>query len=565
MDIFVGNVPATVSQKHLAASFVIPLRECGIEDFHLQLPRGKNFAFITVLNARDGQRFLGRYGTPQPNPRRHRPAASIICHGLRLRCNAGRHQPTEFNIKALEFEASKRAAEAVTTMPQDSKHVRKFNLTRIHCGSWGYDEISQLVFDSHFTLVKTGSIVFGQRQAVLLLGEIGTDQVRMDINYYSCDSIALDDHRYEPALTFTLAHSSKFYKVSGEDVLAAGLNALHFGPEVGRRTSIEKTRVLGLNDAHQKIAGTCRVYQIRLSGSDVLPKVQSLLHSTTKMPPQMSLATPLRYPLESWERTYNRLESQLTDTALYGRLPFPVKFQMNRLSRNGYLSPVLVMGLLPAVRDMVLHRGSDVVAHALRKLARSLPIFPDTHNPYTTSSLESELLTFADEYDSGASDNPYELVKKHKHVKLVHRAVITPTGIYLEGPDPEPSNRILRRYSDHNDHFMRVVLCDEDGCSFRYDPAASQDIVYDQRFRAMLKRPLFIAGKAYDFFGFSHSALRNHTCWFMAPIPTQGPPFYAALVLKELGNFEMIRTPAKCAARIGQMFSDTNETIDLFA
>lgn len=49
----------------------------------------------------------------------------------------------------------------------------------------------------------------------------------------------------------------------------------------------------------------------------------------------------------------------------------------------------------------------------------------------------------------------------------------------------------------------------------------------------------------------------------MAPIPTENGPFYAALVLKAFGNFEMIRTPAKCAARIGQNFTDTNDTIDL--
>ena len=421
---------------------------------------------------------------------------------------------------------------------------------------WSYDDSSQLVFDSHFTLVKPGKIIFGLREAVLILGDIGTDQVRMDINYYSCDNVALDDHRSEPTLTFTLRHSPKFYKVKGEDVIAAGLRALSFGPAVGRMTAIEKSRVLGFNDAHQKVAGTCRVYQIRLSGSNVLPNVRSLLQSTTKMPSQISFATPLRYPMVTFERAYNRLETQLTDTALYGKLPFPVRFQMDRMARNGYLSPLKVIELLPAVRNMSLDKGPDVVAHALRNLARSLPIpGPDTCKHYLASSLESELLSFADDYDSGVSDNPYELVKRHKHVKLVHRAVVTPTGLYLEGPDPEPTNRVLRRYPNYTDHFIRVVFCDEDGGSVQYDPAASQRMVYDHRFKDLLTKPLLIAGKAYDFFGFSNSALRSHSCWFMAPIPTQGTLFYATLVLKELGNFEMIRTPAKCAARIGQNFT----------
>jgi hypothetical protein len=63
MDIIVFNVPSTVTQKQLRSSFVAPLKECGIEDFHCQLPRGKNFAFVTVLNPSDGQRFLSYYGT----------------------------------------------------------------------------------------------------------------------------------------------------------------------------------------------------------------------------------------------------------------------------------------------------------------------------------------------------------------------------------------------------------------------------------------------------------------------------------------------------------------------
>lgn len=346
--------------------------------------------------------------------------------------------------------------------------------------------------------------------------------------------------------------------------MLSGLRALTLGRDAGRMTAIEKTRVLGFNDAHQKVAGACRVYQIRLSGANVLPNVRSLLQSTAKMPTQMSFATPLRFPTETFERSRSRLETMLTDTKMYGKMPFSVRFQMHRMACNGYLSPLKVISLLPAVQTMVLQKGSDVVAHALRNLARGLPLpGPDTCQDYESSSLEFELTRFADEYDTGVSDNPYELVKRHSHVMLVHRAVITPTGLYLEGPEPEPANRVLRRFSRHTDHFIRVVLCDEHGGPVRYDPRASQRVVYDDRFRDLLKRPLFIAGKAYDFFGFSNSALRSHSCWFMAPIPTDRGPFYAALVLKALGNFEMIRTPAKCAARIGQNFTDTNDTIEL--
>lgn len=49
----------------------------------------------------------------------------------------------------------------------------------------------------------------------------------------------------------------------------------------------------------------------------------------------------------------------------------------------------------------------------------------------------------------------------------------------------------------------------------------------------------------------------------MAPIFFRGTLNYAPNVISRLGDFMHIRTPAKCAARIGQNFTDTNETVDV--
>jgi hypothetical protein len=40
--------------------------------------------------------------------------------------------------------------------------------------------------------------------------------------------------------------------------------------------------------------------------------------------------------------------------------------------------------------------------------------------------------------------------------------MVTPTGTYLYGPDPERKNRVLRKYSDHLEYFIRVQFLDED-------------------------------------------------------------------------------------------------------
>lgn len=215
MDIIVHDFPLTITEKQLRASFVAPLRECAIYDFHCNLPRGKNFAFVTVLDPSAGQRFLSFYGVPQNAPRRQRSVKNVVCNGQSLRCQMSRNKPAEFKIRALQLDASKRAAEAAVTVPQPNyKHqTRKFHLSKLRCGRWDYNEKSELVFISEFELAKPGTIVFGQR-AILLLGAIGTDQIRMDMTYYSCDNVMLGDY-HSPTITFTLHYSPKFLRCEG--------------------------------------------------------------------------------------------------------------------------------------------------------------------------------------------------------------------------------------------------------------------------------------------------------------------------------------------------------------
>lgn len=49
----------------------------------------------------------------------------------------------------------------------------------------------------------------------------------------------------------------------------------------------------------------------------------------------------------------------------------------------------------------------------------------------------------------------------------------------------------------------------------------------------------------------------------MAPFTLEGELLHARLVISRLGKFDMIRSPAKCAARIGQAFSQTFSSINL--
>lgn len=112
-----------------------------------------------------------------------------------------------------------------------------------------------------------------------------------------------------------------------------------------------------------------------------------------------------------------KLETLLTDTKHYGNMPYEIRYQLSRLAQNGYLPPSKLIALLPATQAAWKQKGSDTVSYALTRLPRSLPgPGPSTYSVYTIASLEASLREFADSYDSHAHDNPYELVKRHRHI-----------------------------------------------------------------------------------------------------------------------------------------------------
>jgi hypothetical protein len=118
---------------------------------------------------------------------------------------------------------------------------------------------------------------------------------------------------------------------------------------------------------------------------------------------------------------------------------------------------------------------------------------------------------------------------------------------------------VLRKYEDHIDSFVRVTFCDEDGQQLKFQFDCSNDEIYD-KFQAVLDDSIPLCGRTFQFLGFSQSSLRSQTAWFMAPFFTTnlGNILTPAHAIEDLGDFSHLRSPAKCAARIGQAFTDTN-------
>ncbi|OQO01530.1 hypothetical protein B0A48_12565 [Cryoendolithus antarcticus] len=568
MDVFVRNVPANVSVRQLKAVFAAPLADCGIHDYHCEPFRNHPLAKITLLDSAAGDRFLSQYGVPPRSPANARPRRSINCGGRTLRCERSKDDPSDWSLKALRHEAAERAAEAlarpVANRGEQQSQRRRFEVTGVHCGTWDYDGID-LVFTSEAAHRQAGTIYFGSREAVILFGRAGSDQLRIDFDYWACENVVLGgDHT--PSVTFTLRQSPKFYQVGGADMLAAGLESLMLGRAAARQPTPTKKRLLGFpNDPHT-VTGTCKVYRINVASSDDLGHIRRLVQRTPKMPTNIAKPTRMVFPAQPRHVITRKLQNDITDVKLYGALSFHVRYQLDRLARNGRLSPLAVIALLPAVQRLCDFKSSQSVAYAISRLYLKLP----SAGPFVESKIFSEtglvdqledLCKTSDRYHHHL--NPYELVKRHQHIKLIHKMIITPTGTFLHGPEPEPVNRVLRKYPSHTDNFIRLIFQDEDGGSVRYDSQATQELVYHGRFKSVLDGSIIIAGQGFTFLGFSHSSLRAQSCWFMSPLILNSVMMYPPMVLKELGSFDSIRVPAKCVARIGQNFTDTNATIDV--
>lgn len=145
----------------------------------------------------------------------------------------------------------------------------------------------------------------------------------------------------------------------------------------------------------------------------------------------------------------------------------------------------------------------------------------------------------------------------------VHRVQITPSKVYFRGPEANLSNRVVRRFIDDIDNFLRVSFVDEELDKIRsidLSPRISAENsertrVYD-RILSVLRNGIVIGDKKFEFLAFSASQLRENSFWMFAS--REG--LSAADIRDWMGDFREIRNVAKYAARLGQSFGSSRKT-----
>lgn len=580
MEIHVRNVPSQSTENSLK-SFLRPVFiRLNVRAVHCQKYRDKNYATLTFLHLTDAQTFLlhhGQSARPQAQTIVKRDPVRQPTRAIYLRflghfiyCSQSRYDPNPYLRRVLAKEEKDRAMRSTTTTNLTHSNAKIlpifFHCSTISCGVWNYAGPS-LFYEPQVTWRTAGTAKFGEHSMILTLDS----GLRIDFLYFSTLFIATEEGK-TPSLIFSMREPPRFYEKIVFDPLTdlmsqLGIQTNAISPH-RRRNGAERHRLPCLSDSHQSVAGTCFVYRIALQTDATSPadnvhianRMQAL-RDAHGLPHIIHRQTQVVLPRQTVADGLRQLRGSLAKSDY---LPFAVAFQLQKLAQDGYLPPQTVLNMLPEIEKMAIRTPISVCIKAIRKLFNQIP-FPGPESEATEFQL-IELLEWLKKNEEKCQREEDAIdIGKHqsKNIATIHRVKITPSAIRLCGPERESNNRVLRKYPDHHEYFLRVQFSDEDGEQVRFNPRISNEKIFHERFKDVLRKGISIAGREYAFLGFSHSSLRAQSCWFMAPFVHEGALIWDQILIKDLGNFAVIQSPAKCAARIGQVFSDTRTAVTI--
>ncbi|OAX80444.1 hypothetical protein ACJ72_05225 [Emergomyces africanus] len=566
MEIFCRNVPDQVQNNHLAQHFRPVLAPFGIHSFHCRkLPRRN--AVLTIDDATKALKLLDVYGQERGQGRTRRPPRQQLkMFGQNVYIEKGRNTPNEFQLRSIKNEEENRVSRAAVSGNIPNRHhaappvkrVKSFLITTMSCGLWDYHD-SNPVFIECFRIGRNGKIAFA-KTAIRVTLETAEDIIyHLEFTYSNILGSIYTGTAKAPSITITADAAPRLYKTDPTDeLLFAGFTAPGLLPKRPRGYAL-KTRVGHFGGEHEALAGTCFVYRFLLMDSSDLRTV-------------LDLANEPHIPeIASWvdhraiyDAPYSVLMQRFMDLITLEKLPYRVKFQLQRLVWNGDISPTKALVFVSRVKVALVVEDLDIVVTALMRLSQLIQ-WPSPDVEASEVDVPALVETFTNALESAVREQTMSRTHRQIHPNhiSIHRAQVTPCGTYLYGPQMETKNRVLRSYSSHVDHFLRVEFVDESGDPVRYDPRASVDLIFESRFKGALKGGINIAGRKFEFLGFSHSSLRSQTCWFVAPFFKDEILYNATTIIQNLGNFDHIKSPAKLAARIGQTFSDTLTSIPI--
>lgn len=571
MEIFLENLPPRCNEQRLRNQLRDSLKELGIGAFDVLVFRNGGRGTLTVPTEVLGNRILKKYGAL--NSRHATQNALLRIGGKVIRLSRSRKTPDRHSLKGLYESHQKILQEEAKPQTAPIARERKFDVNGLECGVWEIMETKAPVFNSYYKLERNGQMIFGRDGVRVMFFDTtdtpldpfdtGEPRIREMIffPYYSMRPITVSIHG-QPHVTFTLNNAPRFYYNKPVGLMEA-LSLMDTQQDTPKNL---RSRTSSIDQGHSVFAAFCFVYRFHLRSDHA---VRNLLRLGQHK------GVPAIEPTNTnYTYGYAKFIDSFVKIIEYIRVEyeFSVAFQLTALFANGDLPPDVMLQLLPDVMRLVAAFGNEDTAAIIQDFHNHYLHRQDPLNRQTAFSggrLQSDLVECARKFARQKAHNfgLREALEDDGKLAFIHHAMITPAGCYFYGPKAETQNRVLRTYTDSHDYFLRVTFAEENGDNFAYERDVNQDHIY-ARFRDyMIKTAggeggrLIIGDRVFSFLGFSGASLRNHTCWFMAPFYHKGELIDAPTLISKLGDFSHITTPGKCAARIGQAFSNTFKSI----
>lgn len=318
-----------------------------------------------------------------------------------------------------------------------------------------------------------------------------------------------------------------FQSVIGEGMLSDLM------PSPQRRTSFTKDRVL------PPVLQGLRLQFRSPQDSQIFRDRCASLHLPNPFPRELVVHDSTLYDDSVMRRLQDLMHS----------LDFEVAFEVDKAVQNALLEPGEALSMEPGLitlqdRLRRLHYKEEekrgfpsaifiILArmlpfHGLRAIRR-LPTRIETRKkrkkkvvqavgvvPPVPQDLVVMLASATDEFLASRASPRRRYARSSPGVYSAFQAVVTPTRTFLEGPLPDQSSSLLRRYGNHS-HFLKVSFQDERGGKIARAPDVAIDALLSDRYKRVLTQGITVGGRHYDFLCYSMSGLKMYQFMFVHP------------------------------------------------
>ncbi|KAK9278022.1 hypothetical protein L1049_027579 [Liquidambar formosana] len=392
--------------------------------------------------------------------------------------------------------------------------------------------------------------IMPERKRVEFWVSLGKECYKLDIQFedvWEAFGCCLGGEKQPNALLLKVKHAPRIYqKISGPDIASKfSSNRYRICKEDLQFHWVRTTDFSDIKSIGQSSSFCCEIEE-GLSSSDVftsLPYYREELKDLILEEGEEIFPASEIVPLV-------RFESELN-------LTYEILFQLNSLVHNQKIS-------LAAVNtDLIEILSSLTIDTAIMILQKLHKLETTCYEPI--SFIKTQLHVLSRNCKKLPSSSHSRL--RDHNVMSCHRVLITPTKIYCLGPELESSNYVVKNFASYASDFLRVTFVEEDWSKLPSNAisTSSQQGIFSKPFRtgiyhrilSILQEGIVIGAKRFQFLAFSASQLRSNSVWMFA----SNESVRAEDIREWMGCFNKIRSVSKCAARMGQLFSSSLQTL----